>query len=212
VTTHVLIATPEYRGSDHEMRASLYRVQKDLHTYDIRSTALFTRGDSLVTRARNSIVEAFWRDQAYTHLLQWDEDLECLTPDCLRAMLATGHAVIGAAYPLKGTGLCVTPIPDSTPNADGSVAVQEIGTGFFLTSRQAISDLRTAYPERRYIADHEPYRGDELVALFDTNIVDGRYLSEDFEFCRMWRALGEDVFQYEPARFRHWGRRAYEHD
>ncbi len=46
-------------------------------------------------------------------------------------------------------------------------------------------------------------------ALFDTKIVNRRFLSEDYFFCKLWRDLGESVYVYVPFEARHWGREGF---
>lgn len=78
------------------------------------------------------------------------------------------------------------------------------GTGFMLISRNAVARMIEAYPETQYSRIDAP-KGQEnsepvpealAYALFDCMIdPDSRtYLSEDFAFCRRWRAIGGEVW------------------
>ncbi|NHO31209.1 hypothetical protein [Acetobacter fallax] len=78
------------------------------------------------------------------------------------------------------------------------------GTGFMLISRNAVSQMIQAYPETRYSRIDAPVGQDESApvaeteayALFDCMIdpETKTYLSEDFAFCRRWRAIGGEVW------------------
>jgi hypothetical protein len=89
----------------------------------------------------------------------------------------------------------------------GSFATGEYcGTGFMLIKREAIARMIAAYPETAYGSDHVHVSGPDgdaagggrraLHALFECAIdPDTReYLSEDFGFCRRWRAIGGKIW------------------
>ncbi|AQS84827.1 MAG: hypothetical protein ABF876_11945 [Acetobacter aceti] len=92
--------------------------------------------------------------------------------------------------------------PGEGPYA-GLVKAGYAGTGFMLISRRAVQRMIEAYPETRYKRIDAPVAQDnsasvetDAYALFDC-MVDpetGTYLSEDFTFCRRWRALGGEVW------------------
>jgi hypothetical protein len=81
---------------------------------------------------------------------------------------------------------------------DGLIEVLDAGTGFLCIQRHVIEQLIAAhpeltyYPERTYQAD--PANPQPEWALFDTMIDEGRYLSEDYAFCRRWQRLGGSVW------------------
>jgi UDP-glucose:(glucosyl)LPS alpha-1,2-glucosyltransferase len=81
---------------------------------------------------------------------------------------------------------------------DGLIEVLDAGTGFLAIKRHVIDELIAAhpeltyYPERTYQADPKNPRPEW--AIFDTMIETGRYLSEDYAFCRRWQQLGGSVW------------------
>lgn len=81
---------------------------------------------------------------------------------------------------------------------DGLIEVLDAGTGFLCIKRHVIDELIAAhpeltyYPERTYQAD--PNDPQPEWAIFDTLIDAGRYLSEDYAFCRRWQQLGGEVW------------------
>lgn len=80
---------------------------------------------------------------------------------------------------------------------NGAVEVFDAGTGFMLMKRKVLLDMIKKYPETRYYSDRDmalPKDQRERYALFDTAIdEDGRYLSEDYTFCRRWQAMGGKI-------------------
>ena len=218
-TPHVMIAVPVYgepAAIVQKTDPSREHVIEDLLAHGIEASLLKTPGDSLVQRMRQRVCHAFMKTPA-THLLWWDADVECLTPDCVRRMLATGHDVIAGAYPFKDTtGRVVCNIRQEDFDAGtlsvrgGCLEVNDAGTGFMLVSRKAHVTLMQKHPELLHFSVGTEDRNEPLWALYDTAIHRGVLLSEDYQFCRLWQGAGGKVQVYVPARFKHWGFYGYE--
>jgi hypothetical protein len=152
------------------------------HGVELRSYFLFN--ESLITRARNYIVDEFMRSNC-THLMFIDSDIGFDPRDVL-AMLAlqgddTEYDVLAGPYPKK----CISwekiklavdkGMADEDPNAleryvgdfvfnpksgsgsirvDQPVEVSEVGTGFMMTRRSAFEKFQEAYPQYSYKPDH----------------------------------------------------------
>jgi hypothetical protein len=134
-------------------------------------------------------------------------------------MLETGLPVIGCAYPFRNGSGQVVANPRKEDFETGelfidpqhqTIRVSEVGTGFLLIDRKVIVTLCEKHPELLYKADLIDLMAQPMWALFDVAIVDRRYLSEDWQFCRLWREAGGDVHVYLPPEFRHWGLKGHE--
>ncbi len=222
VTEHpsVAIIIPGYRELEAEAkpgRMARNAVREDLAKHGIESRIGMIEGDSLVCRMRQRACHLFLCSPA-THMLFLDADIEPLDPDCVRKMLATGHDVIAGACPFKDmSGRTVHnrfPEDDGKPpefDEHGCVEVQDAGTGCMLLSRRALIALQKAHPERLHLSVSKSNdRGAPLWALFNAEVRDGIYHSEDYTFCALWQGLGGQVFVYPDARFRHWGTYGYD--
>ncbi len=102
-------------------------------------------------------------------------------------------------------------------DADGFAEVLDAPTGFMLIARSVFTQLAQAMPELRYTPD----RMDDATAaalphhrFFDVwaEPGNGRYLSEDFAFCRRWQSLGGQVFVDTRSCLTHTGTRTYRGD
>jgi predicted O-methyltransferase YrrM len=214
---HVMLATPAYNPPCLEFLHVRELVASDLVAAAIGVTAITSPGDSLVMRGRHSLVAEFLKSPC-THLLFWDVDIEPLDPTIVRQMLATGHDIIGGACPFRGeSGQVVCNIHQRDKDRGlidtdhtGSVDVSEVGTGFLLMSRKAIVRICESRPDLLYFADMTSCHGEPMWAIFDTSLVNRRFLSEDYFFCKLWRDLGEKVYVYVPFEARHWGRKGFE--
>lgn len=217
-TSHVLIVTPVYGEAAlilHHTDPSRLAVVEDLAAHGIEATILKTPGDSLVQRMRQRVVGAFMRSTA-THLLWWDADIECLTPECVRKMIASDNDVVAGACPFKddtGRVVCnLWPGDIAAGNLvvrDGCLDVQDAGTGFMLVTRFALASLMKANPGLLHFSLATQDKGHPLWAIYDTAVVDQVLLSEDYRFCQLWQHLGGRVFVYVPAAFKHWGLYGY---
>ncbi len=215
-TPHVMLATPAYNPPCLEFLNARDQVVSDLVANNIDITVVTSPGDSLVMRGRHTLMHEFLKSTA-THLLFWDVDIEPLDPTIVRQMMAAGHPVIGGACPFRGdSGRVVCNLRDEdkrrkTIDTDdtGCVEVSEVGTGFLLMSRGAIVSLCERHPELMYFADLPSGFGEPMWALFDTEIRNRRFLSEDYFFCRLARDAGIPVKVFVPFEAQHWGRKGY---
>jgi hypothetical protein len=174
--------------------------------------------DSLVTRSRNTLVSQFLITPEATHLMFIDADIT-FEPELVHRMLAFDQDVVAGMYPAKALRWDVpSPIKEREPAQ--AAALQYVGkfcdmpelerrgpfatgvycgTGFMLIKRNVFERLIAAHPERAYGSDHVYAPGNserKLYALFECMIdpETREYLSEDFGFCRLWRALGGKIW------------------
>jgi hypothetical protein len=221
----VFIATPMYGGQSHGMYVkSCLDLQTVMQQYGIECKFSFLFNESLITRARNYLVDEFIRSE-YTHLLFIDSDIH-FNPKDVITLLALDKDVIGAPYPKKSINWsnishAVKTHPSLNPkeletivgeyvfnvvkgtqqfSVSEPLEVMEIGTGYMMIKRHVFDKFREAYPEFRYKPDHvgqEHFDGSRYIhAYFDT-VIDPdshRYLSEDYMFCQWWRKIGGKVF------------------
>lgn len=96
----LFVATPMYGGQSHGLYVkSCLELQKICMAYgiDIRFSFLFN--ESLITRARNYLVDEFLRSDA-THILFIDSDIH-FNPEDIIALIALNKEIIGGPYPKK---------------------------------------------------------------------------------------------------------------
>lgn len=164
--------------------------------------------EALVTRARNTLVDQFLQSDC-THLLFVDSDIKFEPLDVVK-LLQANKEVIGAAYPMKKLPLqyVVNAIPGVSSTTEVS-EVTSIGTGFLMIQRSVFETYKSHYPQLKYIGDQPSNLGKELFAYFDTAIVDGKYLSEDYLFCHNWKATGGSVWIDPTIRLAHIGQHKF---
>lgn len=98
---HIFIATPCYGGQISEPYfRSMMRLIVMCNHYGIKYTVSTLANESLVTRARNTMVSFFMEKAEATHLFWIDADIEFNPEDVLR-MVAYDKDVIAGAYPKK---------------------------------------------------------------------------------------------------------------
>jgi hypothetical protein len=97
---------------------------------------------------------------------------------------------------------------------DGLVEIHEGGTGFMCIKRHVIEKIIEANPQTAYQKEvkyliSETDDGSRW-AVFDTEIEDnGRYLSEDYLFCRRWQRLGGKIWLDPFIELTHMGTYAF---
>ena len=86
--------------------------------------------------------------------------------------------------------------------------VRHVATGFMMIARTTIERMSEAYPETKYVDDVQFLNAEEnafAYALFDCQVKDGHYFSEDWMFCHRWNALGGKVFIHVTVNLTHSG-------
>ena len=182
---------------------------------------LLQAGDSLITRARQTLVTHFLDKPDATHLLFVDADIG-FEPEQVFRLVNFGADVTGAVYPLKRIDWSLmrgaveagrTPLESATLSyvvksdtrnglvtRDGFVKSLYVGTGFLLVRRSALIAMLEHYRELRYAHEHKA--GDTMegspwrCALFNCMIDEATdtYLSEDYSFCRRWTDMGGEIW------------------
>lgn len=196
----VFIATPMYGGQANGMYVkSILDLQGLLNHYGIESRFSFLFNESLITRARNYLVDEFLRSEGYTHLLFIDSDIG-FDPNDVVAMMALNKDIIGGPYPKKSINwgnvaaaarnnpdmppgeletmigdYVFNPVPGTTQfKVTEPLEVLEIGTGFMMIKREVFDKFKTEYPHLRYKPDHagqQHFDGSRYIhAYFDTVI------------------------------------------
>jgi len=193
----VFIATPMYGGMAHGMYVkSCLDLQSTLGKYGIETKFSFLFNESLITRARNYLVDEFLRS-GYTHLLFIDSDVH-YNPEDVVALLALDKDVIGGPYPKKSINWgnvaeAARKHPNMNPReleklvgeyvfnvvkgtsqfqVTEPLEVMEIGTGYMLVKRHVFDKMAVEYPNIRYKPDHvgqSNFDGSRYIhAYFDT--------------------------------------------
>ena len=214
----------------------LIKLSMLLNKNNVEHTIEFLGSDSLISRARNSIIAKFYSQSNYSHLLFLDADL-MFSPEAVLKLLSEDKELIGCPYPkkiynwekvkscldstddLERSKVLMTDINYNFLSSKDDVKVEntivkckDIPTGFMLIKRSLISSMILAYPERKYnnnIAGMEDFCQDFYYDFFGTGVVNGIYLSEDYYFCYLVRELGIDCWLETGFTLGHIGREIF---
>lgn len=95
----------------------------------------------------------------------------------------------------------------------GAVSVFDAGTGFMLIKRGVFEKLFKLHPELKFVDDTGTLSAEEndyAYALFNSFVDNGRFLSEDYGFCRYWQAAGGRIWTDPSISLTHVGRLKYQ--
>lgn len=229
----VVVGTPCFGGvvtQDYTM--SLLNLQAAANRLGFDMAVILLGNDALITRGRSALVAKFLDAQNATHLLFVDADITFSTDQVAR-MLSFNKDFVAGLYPAKiidwqqladragktdetldEAGLAYVGDPcrgSELKSENGFVTGVYAGTGFQLIKRNVFERMIKAYPETKYKALHAfprpPQPSDNLYALFDCMIDQetGVYLSEDYAFCRRWRAIGGEIWLDMQSKLTHTG-------
>ncbi len=207
-----MIATPAYGGMVH---VDYLNTVLGFQTEGIQYTLATIGNESLITRARNTLLSLFWATPQLTHLLFLDADVSLSAAD-LKHMLAQNRDVIGAPVALKGRnaqGQRIFNVGRCMGEAGEQLLVEHIGTAAFMLSRNAVAALVKQAIDQGHVyapPTRDSLRGETsslklMYDVFQVGVVDGVYLSEDYWVCRQLRELGFDIHVQPDAYTEHHG-------
>jgi hypothetical protein len=229
----IVVGTPCFGGMvSQDYTMSLLQLQAASQRLGFDMATIMLGNDALITRGRSAIVAAFLDAPSATHLLFVDADITFSTEQVAR-MIALDKDFVAGFYPAKaynwqGIAERVGKTAENIEEAglmyvgslcEGSELKVEngfatgvyAGTGFQLIKRGVFDRMIAAYPETKYAALHafpKPEKpSPHLYALFDC-VIDpetGVYLSEDYAFCRRWKAIGGEIWLDLNSRLTHTG-------
>lgn len=201
----VLIGTPSYDGSVNVWYAnSLLQTVKASYEENIFVHVIYTSYDSLIQRARNSLVRLAI-EQQYDDLFFIDSDVEWNSEWFFR-LLKRPEPIVGAALVRKSEeeGYTVK-IEDKKLkwSEDKKILCADgVGTGFLKVSRFALEKIWSI---------SEPYtsEGKQERMVFDIKIQNGDLISEDYVLARKWQELGYKVWVDPTITLNHIGYKKY---
>jgi hypothetical protein len=164
--------------------------------------------ESLISRARNTLVAKFLNNPDSTHLMFIDADIGW-EPWHLLVMLNRDVDVIGGLYPMKTLPVkwVVNGFDGAETGPDGLQEVSKTGTGFMLVKRHVFEKLNSHPAVKPFNNDIGlPKELDQyLKTYYDTAVRENRYYSEDWTFCENWRDLGGKVWVDKRVLLKHTG-------
>lgn len=209
----LFVATPAYGCMvTTSYLMSIVMLRMECAKRNIECLVDFIGNESLITRARNLLVEQFLKTDS-THLVFIDADISFL-PESIFSMIEADKDVMCSIYPKKSylwnraTLPSNEPMPQRCLDFNINIAqnteilngryckVLDAATGFMMIKREAIEKIKKAFVSLTCKNDVLGYNIDEYVAMFDCMIdpETRRYLSEDYAFCRRWQMLGGEIW------------------
>jgi len=181
----LFVACPMYGGMAHGLfLMSCLGIQNLMTANNVEVRFSFLFNESLITRARNYLVDEFLRSDC-THLLFIDADVQ-VDPHDVLALLALEKDLVGGPYPKKAinweaiaeaarrnpelppkeleklVGTFVFNLDKNSPVGRGEkklliydpTEVLEIGTGYMMIKRQVFEAMNQKLPQIQYKPDH----------------------------------------------------------
>jgi len=203
----VLIGTPSHDGRlDVWYTNSLLNTIRATYEQDVDTYvhAIYTSYDSLVQRARNSLVKIAL-EQNYDYLFFIDSDVEW-DPEWIFRFLDYPEDIVGAPLVKKSDEkegyTCKILDRKLKYNQRGDlIEVDGVGTGFLKMSRRALVKLWNAADD--YKNEETMNEWDKMI--FDVVIRDNILISEDYTMCNKWKDMGEKVYMDPSITINHLG-------
>lgn len=209
----LFVATPCYNGSvNSQYMKSMMRLQAHLAEKGVPMEFFDVPFDSLVPRARNVCAMRFLGSEC-SHMIFIDADIAFNAEDVYR-MMSQDKEMLCGLYAKKTIDTekmwefaksCAHPpnlkslIQNSCKlNVNGlsasSDTVNYAATGFMMIQKEALGEFIKKASVDVYKNDIRAYGfGEDCYDIFKCGVVDGRYLSEDYYFCKLWRDIGKQI-------------------
>jgi hypothetical protein len=183
---NLLLGVPAYGSMVHtDFVHTMFNIEQAKDANILNYSLMTIGNESLITRARNTIISTFYYNKQFTHLFFIDADIgfdKLVLPNLLKE----DKDVIGCKVPLKGTdenGNNVYNIGEITSlNAKlNTFEVDHIGNAVLMLSRKACEDLcnnSDIYKPSTLTRGNK--QEEEQFDVFQVGVKDGIYLSEDY--------------------------------
>lgn len=231
----LFVATPMYGGmATGSYTSSLMQTPMMLSANGILMYYAHMMNESLITRARNSLVHDFLNIKEATHLMFIDADIGFKAADIV-TMVQQDVDIICGLYPKKEihwprvaqavkdgvppeqlkdhTGTFVVNLVNDEVKAVKSTDLVEIangGTGFMLIKRgvfESLADKVPSYTSDMYTAS-DTVREPKIIKEFFATSIDedtNRLFSEDYHFCKLARKNGYKIWSAPWVELSHTG-------
>jgi len=218
----IMIATPMYGGVCHgAYLKSMLTLVNAMSKKEYEVTYSELSNESLITRARNTLTEIFLRtDNDYLLFIDADQGFD---HNSVIKMIEENEMLIGAAVPMKGINwervrnaakndkedlsrftaiYNVNISPEQKEelrnNPGQKVEVDYIGSGLMLIHRSVFETLKKSTTSYRSDQDSSGgiQYGEEIYNFWRTEVDEesGRLLSEDYNFCKLWKSHGGKIY------------------
>jgi len=235
--TSLFIATPCYGGQVNVFfMESIINLVMECQKHKIKCSFFKIPFESLIPRARNVCASAFIKSKC-THMIFIDSDIEFKASDVIQ-MINTDVDLIGGSYPTKNINSklfeqnkystssykdIISKSVNYTSKQFKSKITEEnkkqlecsyIATGFMLIQQKVFTKLIKTYGDSiKYINDIPAYSSytinNELYDFFQTKIIDKKYVSEDYGFCKLWESIGGKIYTDLTIKLNHIGNMTY---
>lgn len=215
--TNIHICMPCYGGMLTESTFMSYiKFSNVCRQLDIQWTVETMTNESLISRARNTLVAKFLSNPEATHLVFIDADIGW-EPWHLLLLLNHDKDVVGGLYPMKTMPVkwVVNGFDGAEQSEDGNLLeVSKTGTGFMVVKRHVFEKLKehpAVVPFKNDIG-LDPSLDEHMYTFYDTDVRENRYYSEDWTFCENWRDFGGQVWIDKRVLLKHTGTYVFDHN
>lgn len=166
--------------------------------------------DSVIARARNVIFSAFLESD-FTDLIFLDADIGFQAGAITRLVEHPVDIVGGAYRSRQDAEIFILRTFEGEMHIDAVLKlleVEAVATGFMRISRAAAEKMREEFADRWYRDSTAP-QIEKIYNVFDFEYHDHQYWTEDYVFCKRWRALGGKIWVDPILELSHTGEKTW---
>ena len=203
----IYLATPAYDGKTHTQYTMSLALTVNYLTSQGHQVFLdVDSSNTLLVAARNNFVHKFLKSDC-THLLMIDSDLGW-NPAEFMEFIKSDKDFLAGIYPSRTVAKTFVYHPsineDNSFVADGFLIKSTfVPSGFIMLKKEALQKMVKHFKELSYKS--KDGLGDEGTLLFNTEIIDGEFCSEDYVFCKRAEEAGLQIWVDPRITFNHAG-------
>jgi predicted O-methyltransferase YrrM len=200
----VFIAVPSYTGKvDNSFLYSLLCAIPMLQKAGIGFDFYMMSFNCHVDDTRNAIVRDFLKSDC-DQLVFIDADVSWDT-GCLKKLIMHDRDIVAGVYPKRTEHdqkfpVLTIPGQELRADSDGLVEVAGAPTGFMKIKRHVLEKFVQANKHRQYKGTADGKNDPPYTLIFERELAEGQRFSGDYNFCRLWRKMGGQVF-VDPEMF-----------
>lgn len=198
----LLIATPAYDGKvDVQYALSLAETKNQLENKGIPVKYNILTDNGLLSLARNELVAKFMLSDC-SHMMFIDSDVGW-NSQTISDMLELDKEFLAAVYPSRNPPYDYKIVPHLVDGnrlamVDNLVLAKYIPAGFMMISRVGMQKIIDAHEHLAYSNE-----GREEYALFNTELINGSFMGEDFVFCDRASKAGVSILVMPDVQLTH---------
>ena len=205
---------------------SLMKLREECRDNDVKLNYFFEKNASLITHARNDMVNNFLLNTTAEYMIFIDSDVE-FDPTYVVKWVKEKRDFASGTYPIKKyepeliddlIDMGLKMVKDGIKIKDGMLVTERVATGFMFLSRKLLLEMiekadtmPSSYNFNAYNLENSyaNIKGQVGYTFFDCMMLGNTAIGEDYAFCERLKFIGKEILVDPNIKLNHWGFNSY---